>query len=418
MNKRNPEIKILLCVVFLLSISFAAGAAFELPAPGITPDSIYYPLDVLGEKIVLFFAFKREKKIEKSMQYAEEKLAEMDKMIAEGKTKMAEKAFKNYQSYTSICIRQVEMLPYEEDRNLRAESVAERILDYENFILDNWRGGGQDQGKNEEIVQETIDTSAQKVAELMPLISENQQDNIKEQQLRLSSRVAEPQLQEEIIEGESPGSTEASSTEESQETAQSRFTADEQSHLTACQFIEHSDVFSLVKCYKEMGRSFANVDLCQASGDIAGISSCYGGVAAAVGSSELCSQFSLIPSEGASTIMLAACYGSFAQLNGNPTLCQQAPTKKSAIGCYLLFAGLEGDPDICSYIEEGREGCYLIVASEEGDPSVCKQIEDEEWKTLCDDTVDKGVEGKEELCRVGEFLGLFSESDCLEQLFQ
>ncbi len=417
MSKGNPKIKFLFCVLFLLSVSLTAGALFELPVPGITPDSIYYPLDTLAEKIVLFFAFNPEKKIEKSMQYAEEKLAEMDKMVSEGKIKMAEKALRNYQNYTAVCAGQVRLIEYEEDKSLRAESIAERILEYENLILNNWQDESQAREENRETLQNTINASRQRVEDLLSLMPEAQQNNVKQQQDEINAGIQEQQAQEEVPEEENATGTEASPAEGSQE-AQSGFTAEEQAHLTACRFIESSDIFSLVKCYKEMGRSFANLELCQSSGDITCIASCYGGAAAAVGSSELCNQFSLIPSEGASTIMLSACYGSFAQLNKNPLLCQQAPTDKSVIGCYLLFAGLEGNTDVCDYIGQGKEGCYLVVASEEEDLSICKKIDEEEWKALCENTVNQGVEGKKELCKVGESLGLFSESDCLEQLFK
>ncbi|MDI6903845.1 MAG: DUF5667 domain-containing protein [Methanocellales archaeon] len=74
----------------------------ELPNPGLTPDSPFYFLDTLGEKIVMFFTFGAEKKAERAFKIAEEKLAEVTAMAQKGKAEALEKASKKYEEYLGI----------------------------------------------------------------------------------------------------------------------------------------------------------------------------------------------------------------------------------------------------------------------------------------------------------------------------
>ena len=73
--------KLTLIIILLLFLFSSAAGIFaqeaELPPPGLTPDSPFYFLDTLGEKIGMFFTFGTEKKAEKALKYADEKIAEV-----------------------------------------------------------------------------------------------------------------------------------------------------------------------------------------------------------------------------------------------------------------------------------------------------------------------------------------------------
>lgn len=66
--------------------------------PGITPDSTFYFLDKLAEKIVLIFTFSPEKKAEVLLEDANERLAEAQAMTDAGKDALAEKTAQDYAS--------------------------------------------------------------------------------------------------------------------------------------------------------------------------------------------------------------------------------------------------------------------------------------------------------------------------------
>jgi len=81
-------------------VNFAQEA--ELPKPGLTPDSLFYFLDILGEKIGMFFTFGAEKKAKKALKYAEEKMAEIKAMAEKNKIKALEKANQKYEEYLNL----------------------------------------------------------------------------------------------------------------------------------------------------------------------------------------------------------------------------------------------------------------------------------------------------------------------------
>jgi parvulin-like peptidyl-prolyl isomerase len=80
----------------------------ELPNPGLTPDSPFYFLDTLGEKIGMFFAFSAEKKAEKALQYAEEKLAEVKAMAEQKEIKAMEKANQKYEKFLGFANQKIQ----------------------------------------------------------------------------------------------------------------------------------------------------------------------------------------------------------------------------------------------------------------------------------------------------------------------
>ncbi len=93
---------VLLTGILALTFCFT-GAAYaqgdeelQFPNPGITPDSSFYFADIWGERIGLFFAFGAEAKVPKALQYAEERLAEVDAMLAQNKMKAVTKATNEY----------------------------------------------------------------------------------------------------------------------------------------------------------------------------------------------------------------------------------------------------------------------------------------------------------------------------------
>lgn len=90
-------------ILSFLTINFGVLAQdTDLPSPGITPDSPFHFFDTLGEKIGMLFAFRTEKKAEKALRYAEEKLAEAKAMAEKNKIQALEKAIQKYQEFLGL----------------------------------------------------------------------------------------------------------------------------------------------------------------------------------------------------------------------------------------------------------------------------------------------------------------------------
>lgn len=117
-------ISLLLILTVLLSVGLSIRAEEEsIAKPGIMPDSPFYFLDSIGESIGMFFAFSSEAKIQKALDYAEEKLAEGEFMIKNPKA--LEKANARYEKYMKKVEERVNRIR-ERKENL-SETVVERM---------------------------------------------------------------------------------------------------------------------------------------------------------------------------------------------------------------------------------------------------------------------------------------------------
>lgn len=92
------KIFITLGLAVLLFVPLAVFAQESLlSSPGMTPDSPFYILDLIGEKIGEFFAFSAEGKARHALASAEERLAEAEAMADKGKDDLAATARERYQ---------------------------------------------------------------------------------------------------------------------------------------------------------------------------------------------------------------------------------------------------------------------------------------------------------------------------------
>lgn len=397
-------------LLFLILIIFPFfSLAYQLPKAGITPESIFYPLDIIGEKIVLFFTFSLEKKIEKALRYAEEKLAEIQKLIEENKDWYAKKSIENYQRYLNLVMEKLEEIKEKKKKERQHNLVAEKILEYQKILLKNRE---KTLGEIKSQIEETFKNSQRQFEKIIEILPQEQKRELREKQKEIGNQFLEIKKEESIIQ-------EREKEEREKEIKSPLFSPEEKTQLAKCRAREAADIFEIMKCYKELGRKFGKIKLCQQTSEISAIGSCLGGVAAKTNNLNLCSQLRKVPSsQGALTILLSTCFGAFAQIKKESNFCAQAPTFKSQVGCYLLMAGLNQDVRICDNITQGREGCYLIVASEKNDLSLCEEITNLEWKNLCHLTLQNEIVGKTQLCKIGENLGLFSQEDCLKELLE
>ena len=394
----------------LLSPTFAKP--YSLPVAGITPDSIFYSLDILAEKIVLFFTFTAEGKIEKALNYAEERIAEIKVMIEEDKAGFTRKAVLNYEHYLDLTNKGTGELEDEEKKERLSNLIAEKTLNHQEILLEMYQGVS---GSAQLEIENTFKTAQEGFEEAIEFLPKGEKEEFRQRQELINSEF------QQIKEGEPPeeeeGEEEEGEVEEEPEGEEEipLFSEEEEAYLEKCKAMEFSGMSEIVRCYKEMGRIFQNLELCKRAGEISGLGSCYGGVAGVTGNFELCNQFEA-PSEAAFTILTSTCFGVLAQIQGDPEICEDAPTFKTTVSCYLVVAGLEKNVDICENILLGREGCYIIVASEKKDLAICDKITNADWKNLCLLTLEDEIAGKTELCKRGEALGLFTEEECLQQL--
>lgn len=116
-----------LAIVSILVI-LAGAPAFVSAAPGagIKPGSFFYFFDTTFEKVGLFFTFNPQKKAEKALEYADERLAEIEDVAEEKDSDAIKTAITNYESNVALAT--------EKSKEVKNKSQAENLL---NLISDN-----------------------------------------------------------------------------------------------------------------------------------------------------------------------------------------------------------------------------------------------------------------------------------------
>lgn len=123
-------------LVIILSISpvlangdHVSGEVVILPDAGTTPDSrLLWGLEIALERIQLALTFGNAAKAEKRLQHAEERLAEVIKMVEENKVKAAERARKEHGKIFSEVEIEVEEIDSKERRlKFRKEEFSHRL---------------------------------------------------------------------------------------------------------------------------------------------------------------------------------------------------------------------------------------------------------------------------------------------------
>ncbi len=118
---------IMVPLISILALMFCfGGVAYAqegeaLPDPGITPDSPFYFADKWGKQISLMFTFNAENKAQKALRYADERMAEIDAMMAQNKIEEATQAANEYQNYLGIATQNMEQA------RLKGVDVSEKV---------------------------------------------------------------------------------------------------------------------------------------------------------------------------------------------------------------------------------------------------------------------------------------------------
>ncbi|MFC1977625.1 DUF5667 domain-containing protein [Chloroflexota bacterium] len=136
-----PIIAILAIMLCSSGVAYAQEAEATLPDPGTTPDSPFYFMDQWGKSISLAFTVNAQRKAEKALRYADERIAEIDAMMAQNKIKQATKAANGYQNYLEVTNKYMEQARLKgTDASEKVALMAEKHLGYLSDSTDNATG--------------------------------------------------------------------------------------------------------------------------------------------------------------------------------------------------------------------------------------------------------------------------------------
>lgn len=115
--KKSVVIIFTLALATVFSLPISAGAATN---PGIKPGSIFYFFDTTFEKIGLFFTFNPEKKARRALEYADERLAEIEAIAGEKKSNAVITAIADYENNVALAT--------EKSKEVKDKGQAESLL--------------------------------------------------------------------------------------------------------------------------------------------------------------------------------------------------------------------------------------------------------------------------------------------------
>lgn len=179
----KKTILIIVLSTLLLSLGGGVLAKKGLPSPGITPDSIFYFLDTLWEKIGLFFAFSAEKKAEKALKYADEKFAEIIEMAEEKETEALEKANEKYQEYLDLANQKAKKLE-EKDAEELLGLIVEKTLEHQEALSKELEDVSEEV---KEELEEAIESAKEGFEKALKMLPEDEQEEWKEETERLEN---------------------------------------------------------------------------------------------------------------------------------------------------------------------------------------------------------------------------------------
>jgi len=114
------KISILLSFLILVAIFMPFSSVSAATKPGIKPGNFLYFFDTAFEKINLFFIFSPEKKAQKALEYADERLAEAEALTEEKNTNAIKTAVAGYESNIALAT--------EESKQIKDKGKAENLL--------------------------------------------------------------------------------------------------------------------------------------------------------------------------------------------------------------------------------------------------------------------------------------------------
>lgn len=189
--------------LFLVLALFSA-VAFSLPAsasaatnPGVKPGNFFYFFDTTFEQISLFFTFSPEKKAEKALAYADERLAEVEALADEQNPNAVKTAITNYESNIALAA--------EKSKEVQDKEKAENLF---TLIADNT-------SKNQEVLSAVLVKVPEEAKEAITRAieaSRKGQEEAVQQIAELKSEIE--QLKKEVAELKAKDETQTKAVEE------------------------------------------------------------------------------------------------------------------------------------------------------------------------------------------------------------
>ena len=195
--KKNLTVIILAVLLTAPTNAFAQDYWFD-QAPGVLPDTpIKYLLEGVKEKLSLLFTFNAEKKAEKMLDLAEERLAEAEAELTYGHPEITAKMLKKYEKQLVTAEKKVMQLKEQgKDVQPLIEKLAGMGIRHQAALRNMYRRSPEEM---KDAAQQAIDTSQQGLDAALEVIAEEKKSElVNEVKMRIGN--LEEKLPAEVIE--------------------------------------------------------------------------------------------------------------------------------------------------------------------------------------------------------------------------
>lgn len=134
-SKILKRVGYLSAVLFALISITTPHPSFASTKGGIKPGSFFYTIDIFLEKADLAFTFDKEKRFQKIMNNAEERLEEAEVAMSENKPIMVEKALSSYQKGISSAVTEAKGVSNEEKREDLLSLVDKNVSKHKEVLI-------------------------------------------------------------------------------------------------------------------------------------------------------------------------------------------------------------------------------------------------------------------------------------------
>lgn len=116
---------IALLILFVSLAVMAPTQAFAASGGGVKPGNLFYFFDTTLEKIGLFFTFNSEKKAHKALEYADERLAEIESVSEDNNSDGVKTALVNYENNMALAAENSKEVVNKEKAEILFTSIAD-----------------------------------------------------------------------------------------------------------------------------------------------------------------------------------------------------------------------------------------------------------------------------------------------------
>ncbi len=132
--KKTPILLIILLLAAFSGTPISALAASN--SAGIKPGSFFYFFDTTFEKVNLFFTFNPEKKAQKALEHAEERLAEAEAVAEEKNTNAVKTAVAGYESNIALAAEESKQIKDKEKAEGLLTSITDQTSKHQEILTD------------------------------------------------------------------------------------------------------------------------------------------------------------------------------------------------------------------------------------------------------------------------------------------